>query len=98
MANNIILAIQVLPKVKDGNTVEIVDKVIEIIQKSGVKYKVCPFETVMEGPYDKLIQIVGDAQKVCLDAEVEEALINVKIELRPHRDVVMEQKTSKYGG
>ena len=96
MSNNIILAIQVLPKVKDGNTVAIVDKVIEIIQKSGVKYKICPFETVMEGPYDKLIQLVDDAQKVCLDAEVEEALISIKIELRPHRDVTMEGKTSRY--
>ena len=96
MSNNILLAIQVLPKVKDGNTVAVVDKVIEIIQRSGVKYKVCPFETVMEGSYDKLIQIVGDAQKVCLDADVEEALISIKIELRPHRDVTIEGKTSRY--
>lgn len=98
MSNNIILAIQVLPKVKDGNTVAVVDKVIEIIQRSGIKYKVCPFETVMEGSYDKLIEIVGDTQKVCLDADVEEALINIKIELRPHRDVTIEGKTSRYRG
>ena len=96
MPNNIILSIQVLPKVKNGNTVAIVDKVIEIIEGSGVKYKVCPFETVMEGPYDKLIQIVGNAQRVCLDAEVEKALISVKIELRPHRDVTIEGKTKRY--
>jgi len=49
MSNNILLAIQVLPKVKNGNTLAVVNKVIEIIQESGVKYKVCPFETVMEG-------------------------------------------------
>ena len=70
MSNSIILAIQLLPKVKDGNTVVIVDKVVEIIKRSGVKYTVCPFETVMEGPYDRLIRIVDEAQKVCLYAEV----------------------------
>ena len=85
-----------MPKVKDGNTVAVVNKVIEIIKKSGVKYKVCSFEMVMEGPYDRLIQIVGDAQKICLDADVEEALISIKIELRPHRDVTIEGKTSRY--
>ena len=37
-----------------------------------------------------------EAQKVCLDAEVEEALINIKIELRSHRDVTMEGKNSRY--
>lgn len=97
MSNNIILAIQVLPKMEDGNTVVLVDKIIEIIQSSGVKYKICPFETVMEGPYDKLIQIVGDTHQACLDAEVEEALINIRLELRPHRDITIEQKTSRYG-
>lgn len=96
MSNNVIFAIQVLPKVKDGNTVEFVDKAIEIIKRSGVKYRVCPFETVMEGPYDKLIQIVDEIRKVFLDTEVEEVLINIKIELRPHKDVTLEGKTSRY--
>lgn len=98
MSNNIILAIQVLPKVRDGNTSAVIDKVIEGIQRSGVKYKVCPFETVMEGPYDKLMPIVDNARKVCLDARVEEAVINIKLEIRPDRDVSMEAKISQYGG
>lgn len=98
MSNNVILAIQVLPKVKDGNTVIIVDKAIEAIKRSGVKYTVGPLETVMEGPYDKLIQIVDEVQKICFDAKVEEALINIKIELRPDRDVTIEGKTNRYEG
>lgn len=98
MSNTVILAMQALPKVKDGNTSAIVDKVIKVIQKSGVKYKICPFETVMEGSYDKLIQIVDDARKVCIDAGVEEVLFNIKIELRPNKDVTIVQKTIKYDG
>ncbi len=96
MPNNINLAIQVLPKVKDGNVYAVVDKAIEVIQTSGVKYRVCPFETVMEGPYDKLMQIVDDAQKACFDAGAEEVLVNIKIQRRPQADVAIEEKTSKY--
>lgn len=96
MSNKIILAMQVLPKVKDGNTTAVVDKAIEVIQRSGIKYKICPFETVMEGSYDKLIKIVDEVQKVCLDAEVEEVLISIKMESRPHRDVTIEGKTDRY--
>lgn len=96
MSYTINLALQVIPKVKDGNIYAIVDKAIEVIQKSGVKYRVCPFETVMEGPYDKLMQIVDDAQKACFDAGAEEVLVNIKIQRRPHADVAIEEKTGKY--
>lgn len=96
MSHTINLALQVIPKVKDGNIYAIVDKAIEVIQKSGVKYRVCPFETVLEGPYDKLMQIVDDAQKACFDAGAEEVLVNIKIQRRLHADVAIEEKTGKY--
>lgn len=96
MSNNINLAIQVLPKVKDGNMYAVVDKAIEVIQKSGVKYRVCPFETVMEGSYEKLMQIVDEAQKACFEAGAEELLVNIKIQRRPNADVTIEEKTGKY--
>jgi uncharacterized protein (TIGR00106 family) len=96
MNHNINLAIQVLPKVKDGNTYAIVDKAIEVIAASGVKYRVCPFETVMEGPYDRLMRIVRDAQQACFDAGAEEVLVNIKIQNRRDGDVTIEEKTGKY--
>lgn len=90
------LAIQVLPKVKDGNTAAVIDKVIRAIQASGIKYKVCPFETVLEGPYTDLMQLVGQTRQICMDAKVEEAVINIKMEIRPDRDVSMERKVNRY--
>lgn len=96
MSNNINLAIQVLPKVKNGDAYGVVDKAIEVIQKSGVKYRVCPFETVMEGPYERLMQIADEAQKACFAAGAEEVLVNMKIQRRPHGDVTIEEKTGKY--
>lgn len=95
MANQINLAIQVIPKVKE-NTYAVVDKAIEAIRSSGVKYRVCPFETVMEGPYEKLMQVVDDAQQACFEAGAEEVLVNIKIQRRKNGDVTIEEKTGKY--
>ncbi|MCK9206420.1 MAG: thiamine-binding protein, partial [Salinivirgaceae bacterium] len=51
MKHKINLALQVLPRAEGKNPYHLVDKAIEIIEKSGVTYQVCPFETVMEGSY-----------------------------------------------
>lgn len=96
MSYNINLAIQVLPKIKNGDTYAVVDKAIEAIRQSGVKYRVCPFETVMEGPYDKLMEVVRNAQQACFDAGAEEVLVNIKIQHRQGGDVTIEEKTGKY--
>lgn len=96
MSQLVNMAIQVLPKIKDGNTYAVVDKAIEAIQRSGVKYRVCPFETVMEGSYEKLIAVIDDAQQACFDAGAEEVLVNLKIQRRRDGDVTIEDKTGKY--
>lgn len=98
MSHTINLAIQVLPKIKSGNTYQVVDKAIEVIQASGVKYRVCPFETVLEGPYEVLMGIVRDAQQACFDAGAEEILVNIKIQRRRDGDVTIEEKMEKYDG
>jgi uncharacterized protein YqgV (UPF0045/DUF77 family) len=90
------IAIQVLPKVKDGNVYAVVDKAIEAIGASGVTYRVCPFETVMEGPYEKLMAVVESAQQACFAAGASEVLVNLKIQRRPDSDVTMAEKIDKY--
>lgn len=96
MSHTVNMAIQVLPKVKDDNAYAVVDKAIEAIQQSGVKYRVCPFETVMEGPYEKLISVIDAAQQACFNAGAEEVLVNIKIQRRRNNDVTIEEKTGKY--
>ena len=68
------LAFQVLPKSSEGNTYEIVDKAIEVVQQSGVKYEVGAMETVMEGELDELIEIVKQAQDACISAGATEVM------------------------
>ena len=49
MQNTVNLALQILPTSKTIHPYLIVDKAIEVIAVSGLRYKVTPFETVMEG-------------------------------------------------
>lgn len=89
------LGFQVIPKVKEGNSYDIVDKAIEVVQKSGVKYQVCPMETVMEGDQDVLLDIVKRAQEACIAAGASEVMTYVKIHYRPE-GVTIDEKMVKY--
>jgi uncharacterized protein YqgV (UPF0045/DUF77 family) len=86
---------QVLPKVKDGNSYAIVDKAIEVVQASGVKYEVGPMETVMEGQYDLLLDIVKRAQEACIEAGASEVMTFIKVHYRPE-GVTIDEKIAKY--
>jgi len=87
---------QVIPKSEGQNTYDIVDKAIQVVQESGVKYEVGPMETVMEGELDELIEIVKRAQDACIEAGASEVMTYVKIHYRPHKGVTINEKIEKY--
>lgn len=88
-------AIQLLPMETKGNRYAMVDQAIHIIQESGLKYKVCPFETVVEGPADKVYALIQNIQETCLKKGCEELLLNIKIHAA-NRDLQFEDKLEKY--
>lgn len=94
--NKVNLSIQIIPKSPEGNTYELVDKAIDEIKKSGVEYRVCPFETVMEGTYNELISVAGKAQEACFNAGAEEVLVFIKIQRRKNIDVTIDEKMKLY--
>jgi uncharacterized protein (TIGR00106 family) len=96
MDNTINLALQILPKSPTGREYEIIDKAIEVIQKSGLNYQVCPFETVIEGPYDKVMQVVKRAQDICFENGAVELIANIKIQRNKEKNVFIEDKMGKY--
>jgi uncharacterized protein YqgV (UPF0045/DUF77 family) len=96
MSKKVNIAIQVLPKVSDNRDYEVIDKAIEVIQKSGLECKVCPFETVIEGEYDKIMEILKQIQLVCFKEGAEELLINLKMQIRKETDVTIQEKMIKY--
>lgn len=91
------LAIQVLPLQQPQQAAyDIIDKAIATIEQSGMKYVVCPFETVIEGPYDDVMQLVTDIQQACYSAGAESLLINMKLHASNTRDMAIDDKIGKY--
>jgi uncharacterized protein YqgV (UPF0045/DUF77 family) len=76
---DVFLAFQLIPRVREGNIFEIVDKAIEVIKSSGVPFQVSAMETTMKGELDILLSIVKKAQEACYDAGAIEVITNIKI-------------------
>lgn len=91
-------AIQVLPTPgKPGiHPYDIVDKAIEAIAGMGIPYKVCPFETVVEGTYEQIMEAIRLAQEACYTAGAESVITNIKIQTSAREDVTIESKVGKY--
>lgn len=89
------LSLQVLPVIPEEDIYTVVDKVIEFIDKSGVKYEVGPMETTMEGDLDTLLEIVKEAQNICINEGASRVVSIVKIDYKPE-GVTMDEKVAKY--
>ena len=75
----VMVAFQVIPRVREGNNFEVVDQAIAVVKASGVPFQVGAMETTMKGDLDHLLQIVKDGQQACLDSGAVEVITNIKI-------------------
>lgn len=89
------IALQILPSSKEIHPYTIVDAAIEVIAASGIRYKVTPFETVMEGTYAQIMDIVEQAQKACYAAGADSLMTYIKIQ-SSKADVSIDDKMEKY--
>lgn len=97
MEHTVNLAIQVLPlHHTQEKAYAIVDVAIEQIKQSGLHYVVCPFETVIEGPYNKVMALVNDIQDACNKAGADALLINMKLQRNFTKDIAIDDKIGKY--
>ena len=72
------VGVQVLPLVHDA--IPVIDKAIEAIQASGVKYEVGPLETTLEGDdLDQLIEVAKAAHRACFAAGAGTVVTIIKI-------------------
>lgn len=93
---NVHVALQVVPVVPDGiRMYDVIDKAIDVISASGVRYEVGAMQTVMEGELDTLLAVVKEAQAACIEAGATEVVTQVAIHYRPS-GVTMEEKLGKY--
>lgn len=91
------IAFQVLPKTSSTKkALQIIDKIINLVKKSGVSYTVGPMETTMEGDLTTLLHIVEQAQYLCIKEGVESVFTIVKILHCPKGVLTIKEKLRKY--
>ena len=95
MDKTVNIALQILPSSHSVHPYALVDKAIEVIAASGLRYKVTPFETVMEGSYDNIMEVIKKAQEACYEAGAESLMTYIKIQ-SSRENVSIEDKMEKY--
>ncbi len=95
---NASVAIQVLPKANSSEeVVRIVDEVIAYIKSTGLKTYVGPFETVIEGDYEELMEVVKNCQYIAIEAGCPSIMSYIKINFNPEGGVLtIDQKLKKH--
>jgi len=92
------IAIQVLPQSAAGDEVlRIVDEVIAYIKSTGLKTVVGPFETVIEGEFDRLMEIAKECQLICIREGAASLLTYMKVAFNPNGGVwSIDEKIAKH--
>lgn len=96
MKNKINVALQVLPTSREKDSYDLVDIAISEIEKSGLKYKVCPFETVIEGTFEEIFPLIQRVHEILYTNGTEKMMCYVKIQSSKNQDVLIEDKMHKY--
>lgn len=91
------MSIQVLP-FKDAPKSEVyalVDQAIAVIQASGLRYMVGPFETTVEGELDELLNVAKAAHQAVIDAGCGRVFTYIKLATAPDLGT-SEEKVEKF--
>lgn len=79
----VMAGIQVLPNGMDMNTGGILPKLVDVVDESGLNYRVGPMETVVEGSMDEVMELILKLQGEAIVEETEEVITNIKLHYRP---------------
>lgn len=89
-------AIQILPVVQDRHPYEWVDEAIEVIQASGLKYEVGPFETVIEGRYKEVMNVIDAINEKLFSRGCAEWICHTQVQIRSYTDITADEKIGKF--
>lgn len=91
------MAIQILPRLseKDDN-IRVIDKVIENIKSKGLNMVVCPFETVIEGNLNEILDILKEGILIAEKEGAKDILTYIKIAYSPLGVMSIDEKISKH--
>ena len=94
---NASVAIQVLPQnVDQEKMLRCVDEVIKYISSLDINYTVGPFETVLEGEFDVLMEVVRACFRICVAAGAPGVLGYVKVNYCPDGVLTIDEKVRQY--
>lgn len=94
--NSINVAVQAIPQAEGKISYAVIDKVIEAISGSGLTFKVCPFETVVECTYAELPSLLEKIHDAARTAGAGSMLTNLKIQVDFEKNVTIDDKMEKY--
>jgi uncharacterized protein YqgV (UPF0045/DUF77 family) len=91
------LAIQVLPKVQGDEVIRIVDAVIAYLKGTGLNTFVGPFETTVEGDFERVMDIAKECQRICIREGAESVSSYIKMAYNPKAGVwSIDKKVTKH--
>jgi uncharacterized protein (TIGR00106 family) len=90
----VLLEFAMFPTDKGGSVSPYVAKIIDVIDKSGVTYKLTPMGTILEGEWDEVMSVVGKCFKT-LEADCDRVYSSIKIDYRKVEGSRMTTKTGK---
>jgi uncharacterized protein (TIGR00106 family) len=89
-------SLQILPIVNDKHPYLWVDEAIAIIRKSGIKYEVGPFATILVGKYEEVMEVVNNVNEYLYSKGCTEWIASVQIQLRCDKDITAEEKVAPF--
>jgi uncharacterized protein YqgV (UPF0045/DUF77 family) len=85
-------AIQLLPLSNNIDKYKIIDEAIALIASSGLNYVVCPFETVIEGGFEEVMQLIKKIKNTALQGQNEELILNLKLHCHSSKNLFIDDK------
>jgi uncharacterized protein YqgV (UPF0045/DUF77 family) len=73
-----------------------VDEAIAVIKASGIQYQVNAFDTVLEGTYQQVMQVIEQVNDQLCSQGCEEWITHLQIQIRSKQGVTASEKTSPY--
>jgi uncharacterized protein (TIGR00106 family) len=89
-------SIQIVPVATEKHPYLWVDDAIEVIKRSGIKFEVGPFATVLEGTYDDVMKVINDVNEFLYSKGCEEWISSIQVQIRSWNDITDEEKVEKH--
>lgn len=90
--------IQILPSIDGGcekDKYAVIDKVIEYIEETGLKYEVGGLGTTIEGEFDTLVEVLKKTQEICFEVGADRVCTIAKFDHKKG-GITIEEKVGKF--